>query len=163
MKGGEGWKNFTAACVAAAFYASTRKCPNFFSLFLFCQRFLLHLARLCVAFSFCSCLSLSLTLSLRATSEALILFDCSGLCTLCRCEREGVSRVGLRCLCAASADLFNELGFCGVVRKVFCAFCHENEGDTHSLNCPLPSPLPRTSKTLLLCSGAGEMAEERGP
>lgn len=33
---GEGWKNFTAACVAAAFYASTRKCPNFFfSFFLF--------------------------------------------------------------------------------------------------------------------------------
>lgn len=112
-----GWENFTAACVtvgvavavaaavAAAFYASTRKCPNFFLLAFsalgsgsarrgFVSEFVFFALSLSL---FSPPLSFSLSFSLflfAGYHEALILFDCSSLCSLCRCccrceEEEG--------------------------------------------------------------------------
>lgn len=162
-----GWENFTAACVAvgvavaaAAFYASTRKCPNFFLLAFsalgsgsarrgFVSEFVFFALSLSL-FPPPSSLSHSLSFSLflfAGYHEALILFDCSSLCSLCRCccrcEEEGEKGGTPAC-----ADLFNELGFCGVVRKLFCAFCHEMRA---------PPRRRRRSKMLLLSCRAGEM------
>lgn len=122
--GERGWENFTAACVAvgvavavaaavaAAFYASTRKCPNFFVLAFsalgsgsarrgFVSEFVFFALSLSL---FPPPLSLSLSLSFSlflfaGYHEALILFDCSSLCSLCRCccrcEEEGGQRKGV--------------------------------------------------------------------
>lgn len=114
-----GWENFTAACVAvgvavaaAAFYASTRKCPNFFLLAFsalgsgsarrgFVSEFVFFALSLSL-FPPLSSLSHSLSFSLflfAGYHEALILFDCSSLCSLCRCcsrcEAEGEQGKGV--------------------------------------------------------------------
>lgn len=112
-----GWENFTAACVAvgvaaATFYASKRKCPNFFLLAFsalgsgsarrgFVSEFVFFALSLSL-FPPPPPLSHSLSFSLflfAGYHEALILFDCSSLCSLCRCccrcEEEGGQRKGV--------------------------------------------------------------------